>query len=231
MKLIFLLLIVSQVAVGQITELPKHRFKVMAEIPVQFGLGYEWQYSKRFSSNFQVGVLTQPNSTIILNTLQALGTSQDVILMLQDAFKFGMVYKGTLNYNFKRNYVGGFFQVIDLTGKDTPTALVETAMGVSISSYPRYPGKNSATPTNLTLHSSLFQAGVLYGRRFLVKKKSEIDLEFGISANVGSSSSVNSDVRDLSSLSKYANTYLASIYKSYAFVPSITIAYAVKIGK
>lgn len=209
----------------------RSRWKVIAEVPVQLGVGYEWHYSKRFSTSLQAGVLTPPNSTLILNALQALGTSQEVVLMLQSAFKFGTVYKGTLCYNFRKNYAGGFVQVLNLTGKDTPTTLVEDALGVSISSYPRLAGKSAATPTSLSLKSTLVQMGVMYGRRIGIGKRSELDLEFAISANLGSSSSLSSDTRNVEALSTYLDSYLADIYKSYAFVPSVTIAYAIRLGK
>ncbi len=210
----------------------RNRFKMMAEIPVQFGVGYEFNYSRRFSSNFQIGLLTQPNSSIVLYSLQALGTSQDVVLLLNDAFKSGVVSKGTLQYNFRKNYVGVFIQSISLKGEDTPTSVVENALNVSITSYPKYKGASNAPEDNLTLSSQLLQAGILYGRRFPIRKtRSEIDAEFGMGANIASSSSLSSKVRNLSALSDYTNLYLSSIYRSYAFIPSITIAYAVRIGK
>jgi hypothetical protein len=47
-----------------------------------------------------------------------LGTDQDIVVMINQAFQFGMVGEAGINYNFKRNYIGGFFQMIGLQGGD-----------------------------------------------------------------------------------------------------------------
>lgn len=205
--------------------------KVVAEVPVQFGLVYEGEISKRFSFSLSAGLMTQPNSTLIVNLLEELGTDEEITLMIDDAFKFGYVGEVGINYNFKRNYIGIFFQIIDLHAGDTPTSLVENYFGTSISSYPARNGRTTSTEKNLNLSSTLYQAGILYGRRFPLKnKRFEIDTELGISANVGSKSELTSDERNLSALSESVNSELAGYYSGYAFVPSLTLAVVYKLS-
>lgn len=204
--------------------------RLSAEVPVQFGLGYEGKISKRFSVAVSAGLLTQPNSTIIVNVLNELGTDEEITLMIEDAFKFGVVGELDINYNFNRNYVGCFVQVIGLHAGETPTSLIEDYFGTSVNSYPVKRGKTQSVEKYLKLNSTLYQAGILYGRRFPLKnKRFEIDAEFGFSANVGSNSTLSSDVRNLSTLSTAVDAELSGYYASYAFVPSLSVALVYKL--
>lgn len=206
--------------------------KISAEVPVQFALGYEGKITKRFSVALSAGVLTEPNSTLIVNILQAFGTDEEIALMIEDAFKFGLVGEAGLNYNFKRNYVGAFFQVIDLHAGDTPQSLVENYFGTSISSFPVKRGRTPSTEKFLSLTSTLYQGGILYGRRFPLKNKHlEIDAEFGVSANITSKSELTSDVRNLTTLSETVNAELAYYYAEYAFVPALTVSLVYKFRR
>lgn len=203
--------------------------KVQAEVPLQFGIGYESRLSNRFSFSLQVGLLTQPNSTLIVNILEAMGTDEQIALMIDNAFDLGVVGEAGINYNFRKNYFGTFVQIIGLQAGDTPTELIETYYGEDISSYPAKRRNIQTEEVTLSLRSTLVQAGVLYGRRFpLANKHFEIDAEFGISANIGSQSKLNSNDRDLQALSAEVDDELHYYYSHYAFVPSLTVALAYK---
>jgi hypothetical protein len=205
--------------------------KVMAEVPLQFGVGYEGSVTKRFSVALSVGVLTPPNSTLIIDVLKDLGTDPDITAMIQETFKLGIVGKMGINYNFKRNYIGGVFEVVGLQAGDVSTSLVEKHYGVNLENYPRK-GKATTTTNDLTLRSTLYQAGVLYGRRFPFRnKRYEIDTEFAFTANIGSKSTLYSNSRNVSSLSSAVNAELSGYYSSYAFVPSLLVAFVYKLNK
>jgi len=211
---------------------PSHLVRIQAEVPVQFGLGYEARLSKRFSAQFELGLLTEPNTSLILSTLEALGTDQSVVLMVEDAFQSGIVFEAGGRYNFRKYYTGVFAQLLLLTGKDTPNDLVESAMGVDLSDYPTRPNRNRTTETTLQLNSNLVQVGVMIGRRFPFKNgRTEFDVEFGFSKNIYSSSSISSETRNYETLSTAVDTYLADIYTDYAYVPSLTLALCHRIGK
>jgi hypothetical protein len=206
--------------------------KLKIQVPVQFGLGYEGKISDHFSFQASGGLLTQPNSDLIINALDAFGIDPEVTLLIKNALKFGLVGETGFNYNFKKNYVGVFFQVISLNGKDTPTSIVEDYFNTDVDNYPARKGRTVTSEKYLDLKSTLYQGGILYGRRFPFQNKHwEIDAEFGISANLGSQSKITSDSRDLSALSKLVDTELAGYYKDYAFVPSLTVCLVYKLGK
>lgn len=206
--------------------------KVIAEVPVQFGLGYEGKITNRLSFSLSAGIISQPNSTLIVNMLEELGTDQEIVLMIDDAFKFGILTELGVHYNFKRNYIGSFIQVIDLHAGNAPTSIVENYFGTSISNYPTTRIRASSEEKYLTLTSTLYQGGILYGRRFPLKnKRLEIDTEIGLSANIGSKSKLTSDERNLSALSETVNTELAGYYSTYAFIPSLTLSLAYKLSR
>lgn len=206
--------------------------KLLAEVPLQFGIGYEGKISNRFSVALSAGLLTQPNSTLIVDVLDAFGTDDAITVMITDAFKFGVVGKTGMNYNFKRSYVGSFFEIIALQAGDTPRTLIENYFGTSVNSYPARNGRGQSNEVYLRLSSTLYQGGVLYGRRFPLKNKQfEIDTEIAVSFNLGSKSKLTSEYRDLATLSKEVDTELSGYYSSYGVVPSLTVAFVYKFNK
>jgi len=211
---------------------PSSQLGIHAEIPVQIGIGFETFLSKRISVQVQGGVLTEPNSTLIISSLEALGTDPEIILMIENTFKFGIVGELGVRYNFKKNYAGAFFQNISLSGNDTPTSLIESYYDVDLSTYPTRPRKNSTVETSLTLRSQLYQVGVLYGRRLSFKNpRWNLNLELGISKNIASSSELSSENKNLEALSAEVEKELDYWYSNYAYVPSLTVVLAYSLKK
>jgi hypothetical protein len=204
---------------------------LLAEVPVQFGIGYEGKLSERFSVSLQGGVLSEPNSSIIIAVLGEFGTDEEIVLMIENAFKFGVVAEAGVNYNFRRNYVGIYSQMISLTGGDTPTDLIETYFNEDIDSYPARRGRTSSKEVFLTLKSTLYQVGILYGRRIPLSTRLSFNAEFAISANVGSKSNLNSDTRELDALSSEVDEELDGYFSSFAYVPSISIGLCYALRK
>ncbi|MEP4531963.1 MAG: hypothetical protein ABJ004_02680 [Cyclobacteriaceae bacterium] len=205
-----------------------HRTKLNVETPIQYGLGYEGRIYKNWNGVFQVGFLTEPNSTLVLNVLESFGVEQSVVLMIEDAFESGLVLEQGINYNLKRSYFGIFAQQYFLRGSDTPTELVEDAMGEDLSQYPRLQNRINSNDEAIELKSNLYQLGVLYGYRLPLKNQLELNFELAISVNLGSQSSVSSDERNYNDLSKRMDVYLGDIYRRYGYVPSITVAFVRK---
>lgn len=225
-SLAFLLLTFSQVAFAQ-----KSSLKVIAEVPLNFGIGYEYHISKHFSAGASAGVLTSPNSDLIIQYFRFIGTDEKLVLMIDDAFQLGIVGELNVNYNFKRNYVGIFAQAIGAQAGDVSSELVEDYFGTSIQDYPLLDGATNLSEKNLTVRTRLYQAGMLYGRRFPLKnKRLEIDVELGLSANIGSTSKFYSENRDYSELNKRFDAGLDAFYKAYAFIPSMAVMFVYKLG-
>jgi hypothetical protein len=206
--------------------------KVIAEFPLHFGVGYEGQIGAGFSMGGSMGVMTSPNSDIIITYLRFIGTEEELVLMIEDAFQLGWVGELNVNYNFKRNYVGLFGQAIGAQAGDVSPELVQDYFGVDLEDYPLKPGGTSGPERNLTIRTRLYQMGLLYGRRFPLKdKRFEIDAEVGLSANVGSTSKVYSDNRDFSELNERINVELQGFYSDYAFIPSLGVLFVYKFAR
>ncbi|MCI0751562.1 MAG: caspase family protein, partial [Flammeovirgaceae bacterium] len=211
------------------------RIKLLAEVPVQFGVGLEAPLSKKFSIAIQAGILTEPNSTLAIKTFEWLGTDKDIIIMIERAFKKGSVLEVGLNYNFPKSYLGVFYQRIILSGADSPSATYESYFGVDLENdaiATVKPGRPSNIEPYLTIESSFSQIGITYGRRFYFKNpRLGIDMELGISKNVGSITKVSSENRNLTTFSERVNDELDHWYLKYATIPSLTMALTYKLSK
>jgi hypothetical protein len=211
----------------------EHRFKIGTQIPFQYNIGYENRFTGRFSANLQAGILTKPYDQAIINIMSKLGVGDVYIRVLESAFKFGFVGDLSGRYHFGKNYTGIYGQFIRLSGQDTPSGLVESAFKVNLSNYPRK--RNQPIPAageNLFIQSSLVQLGILYGRRFLFKDPQwEIHAEFSISKNISSQTKVTSETREVVNLQTLINNELVSLYKDYAYIPSLNVYLVYKLGK
>jgi hypothetical protein len=206
--------------------------KVIAEFPLHFGIGYEGQIGKAFSAGGSVGVLTSPNSDLIITYLRFIGTEEELVLIIEDAFQLGIVGEVNFNYNFGRNYIGIFSQVIGAQAGDASPELIQNYFGVDLNDYPLKSGGSSAAEKNLTIKTRLYQLGLQYGRRFPLKdQRFEIDAEIGLSANIGSKSKIYSDNRDFSELNERVNIELQNFYKDYAFIPSMGVMFIYKFAR
>ncbi len=206
----------------------KHSIKALAEVPLQFGLGYEYHINKKFSISVQGGVLSEPNSTVVIWVLEKVGTTPEIIDVIRDSFKFGLVGELGANYNFGKNYVGTFGQFINLRGKGTAPDPVEEYFDENFSLFPLRPGSDP-DDRQVSVRSSLIQVGVLYGRRFPLKNEHlEIDAEFGVSKNVWSKSHLYSENRDLSEMDDEVDEKLDYYYSRYGYIPSLTVAFVYK---
>jgi hypothetical protein len=226
-SLICLILALANVAVAQ-----KSSLKVIAEFPLHFGIGYEGQVYKRFSAGGSVGVLTSPHSDLIITWLRFIGTEEELVLIIEDAFKLGVVGEVNVNFNIQRHYIGTFFQAIGAKAGDASAELIADYFDVNLQDYPLKPGGSSAPERNLTCRTRLYQLGLLYGYRFPFKdNRFEIDVEAGLSLNVGSKSSVYSDNRDFSQLNERLNVELQGFYKDYAYIPSVGVMFVYRFAR
>lgn len=206
----------------------KSALSIQWELPVQYGLRYDYKFSNRISGSIQTGLLSEPNSSTILSTLEVLGTDQITVLLIESAFQSGLTLEEGVNYHFKRNYIGLFSQQIFLVGEETPLGTVEILLEEDLSTAPRRQGRNEPIGQTLTLRSNLFQLGFQFGRIFPIGDTWHILSEIGFSFNVGANGSLESEQLELSRVSVEMDAYLDDIYANYALIPSITVGIAKK---
>ncbi len=134
------------------------------DIPYQHYAGVNLQY-EHTDYGFRTGILAKPYSGMILNLLEAFGTEDVYINMLESAFRFGWMNGLGASYKFGRNknwYAGPELRFDFLTASDTPTELVEAATGESILNlYPRF-----RDGIDIRLGLVMYAAGIRMGRTF-----------------------------------------------------------------
>jgi len=212
-------------------EAKKHHVRANLEFPVQMGIGYEYDLNQKVSLQTQLGLLREPNTSIVLWSLDVVGVDETTNNLLEQAFSSGTVWELGVNYQLSKYYIGIYHQMAWLTGEDTAEELVETVLNIDLDSRRIRRGRgsgggvdNSITESDITLNSTLNQLGLLIGRKFPIKNQNLI-LEFGISANLFSSSSLSSSDLDLAGVSESMDDYLKDVFSNYGFIPSITIGY------
>jgi hypothetical protein len=226
LPLLCLLILIYSSSIGQ------HSIKAGTQIPIQYALQYDYQFHPKWSGNVQVGVLTKPYDQAILSILKSLGVDQEIVNVLTSAFNFGIITQAGVSYHFKKNYVGITGAWMHLQAADAPVSAVEAAFGVSVTTYPIRPRQSLKSPVQLTLSSDLFNAGVLYGRRFTFKNpRIELHTEFGFAKTVASKSYIESEQRSVESLSTLVDNELQTDYPNYGYLPSINIFFVYKLGK
>jgi hypothetical protein len=214
-----------------IQSMAQHSIKVGTQIPIQYAFQYDYQFHPKWSGNVQAGVLTKPYDQVILSLLKSFGVDQEIVNVLTSAFNFGLITQAEVNYHFNKNYVGVTGSWIHLQAADTPISAVEAAFNVSIASYPLRPRQNAKSPVTLTLASDLYNAGILYGRRFTFKNpKIELHTEFSFAKTLGSSSYFDSPQKSLESLSTAVDNELKTDYLDYGYLPSINVFFVYKLG-
>jgi hypothetical protein len=112
------------------------------------------------------------------------------------------------------------------------TSQVEQNFNTDVSSLPVKSGRTEVEPTSIDLASNLTQIGILFGRIIPLKNPSwQVRLEFSVSKNIASTSTLTSSDRDLSTLQKEVDHHMDSWYSDYGYVPSLTFALAHAFGK
>ena len=200
----------------------EHSIQLNIEVPVQMGIGYDYQWTDRISSGVQVGILREPNSSIILASLDALGTDDATLDLIENAFSSGWVYEVDVHYHFSGFYAGIFTQYARLSGKETPEELLVQITGNELPQRRRIRQEK-----DITLESDLWQFGVLIGKKFDIGERGFLFTEIGFSMNIGSESTVKSEERNLAATSQFIEEYLSDIYASYAFIPSVSFGYGI----
>jgi hypothetical protein len=207
----------------------RHAVRIQAEMPVQLGVGYELQLLKNLSVVVQAGKLSRPNSLMMLNLMGSLGNKR-LEIMIKDTYRSGQVVEGGSNFHFGHNYVGAFAQYITMGGA-TGTATFESNFNTDLSVLPVKPGSTSTESSPIHLSTNLVQTGILYGRVLPLKNPDwQIRVEFSLSKNVASTSTIYSSRYDLSSLERYVNGQLDSWFNRYAYIPSLTVSMNYLLG-
>lgn len=204
-------------------------FKVGTDIPYQFSIGIGVEH-KSFGLAFETGVLTPPYSNAILNIIEALGTDELYINLLNSSFSFGSMNALQPHYLLgkNKNWAMGLDLRYDfLTASDAPTDVIEQLLE-----------RNLFTPLqrNRTVSMSLglLGTGLRLSRRFPLGKTNNHQVQIELSAikHIGTITNVQLNNLESEVLSKEVNTLLwDDVFKPYGYVGGLGVKYIYKFRK
>lgn len=202
-------------------------------VPFQYAAGIEYTLSKKFSIGFNAGIVTKPFDKIILEIMNSLGTSTSVTNTIGESFSFGYTLQPTLYWHFYRKYYAAIYgQYGYLQANNAPQDAIEAYYGVSLSQYPIR--RNTTQQADIIFSSSIYNAGLLVGRRFNFKKggsRFHLRTELAFTKIFGSYSTLSSGTRDLSKLSTEADAEMKDYYWQYGYLPTVNIYIAFRLNK
>lgn len=202
----------------------QQQLKIGTDIPLQYGIAYKYSPEKGIGGGLKVGILTEPHSSIILAIMEALGTKKAIVDIIREGFKMGIVIDGSGSWHWRKNYVGANLVYINLSSGETPLDVIDGNYDLSLLSYADpFSSIFGQESMQINLNSCLMQAGVHYGRRIPLKDKLELQLEFGVTKNIGSTNNFSSDYPYPLTIYNAIDEDLQEAYRKYAIIPTLGI--------
>jgi len=225
MKIYFFIFLALFFATGAFAQTNHLFIKAGTQIPFQHTFGTEFVLNSRIGFQMQYGLLTAPYEGNIRKVVALYETNEDLLQIIEDSFQSGTILGAGFNYHFGKNYIGGFGQYISLRNTSSASAALRAYYGFDFSILDVITG-----PVNLTLQSNLYNAGILYGRRFMIHKPNlQLHLEAGISKNITSRNVLQSNRPNIDNLGYVQNLYgqvdhsLRETYLTHLIIPTFNI--------
>lgn len=189
---------------------------VGTSLPVFYGIGVEGYFSPHIALRGEAGVLTTPYDVIILEVLKAFDTDELLLTTIGNAFSFGTNLQAVFNWHFRKNYIGATYSYLSLKAEDRPADIFQNYFGISM------PVRRQ---TSLILDCGLHNGGLLYGRKFQLKKPGfSVNLELSIQKTFSSTSKLGgSSGNEFTRLSNAIDNELSQYFIGYGYIPGINI--------
>lgn len=210
----FLLLAATNVS-GQKTSI-----QLGTQIPLNYSVGVNhFLVPDKLSGQFQFGFLTKPYDAAILELMEYFGTDESIVNTIGEAFSFGMVFQPAFRYHWKKSYAGVAYSYYALSAKDAPFDAIQNYYGI-------YFPNISSSRSEITLHSDLHNAGIMYGRKFIFKNVPNIQVNFELSIQKTFTSGNNlvfSKFPNPERLNQLVDDELDHYYLTYGYLPSVNV--------
>lgn len=204
-------------------------FKVGTDIPYQFSTGIGVEH-KSFGLAFETGFLIPPYSNAILNIIEALGTDELYINLLNSSFSFGSMNALQPQYLLGKNKnwtIGLDLRYDFLTASDASRDVMEQLLE-----------RNLFTPIQrnrkISMSLSLLGTGLRFSRRFPLGKTNNHQLQIELSAikHIGIKTNVQLNNLESEVLSDEVNALLwDDVFKPYGYVGGLGVKYIYKFAK
>jgi|GEM_PF-3048800 len=204
----------------------KLSFSIGTDIPYQYYVGTTLE-TKPVDFSYRTGMLTPPYSDAILSVIEALGTDEIYIDLLDGSYEFGWMNSIGGYYKFpKQNnwYLGGEFRLDHLTAADCPIALLEAVTGRSLR-----PVNPIHKRIEARLGLTMYALGMRLGRSFSIGKnnKHQINTEISMSKHIAIQSLLSVNNMNVKNLNQKLDELLwEDVFKNHGFVGGIGFAYS-----
>lgn len=200
---------------------------VGTQIPLQFTAGYEHRLSSKWSTRVQAGFVTKPYSGFIVDAMEAYGMDKYLSRVIRKSFQSGVVFGLGPNFHFGKNYLGLTGQYMRLkAGGITPADALSIHFQRDFSQF----DLNALPAFEFTMQSNIINAGLLFGRQFLLRNpRFAINAEAGIAKIIASKNSFSSNRPVVDQTGFAANLYkeldqeMRSAYWKHGFIPTINL--------
>lgn len=206
-------------------ETPTLSVLVGTDIPYQHSLGTELRVKDvRFS--LRTGLLVDPYSGLTLDLLDAFGTEDVYIRLLEASYQFGTMNGLGMQYLFGKKklwYVGPELRFDYVAASDTSSDLIEAVVGESRFNPPRF-GVNQQ---EIYLGLWLFAAGLRTGRVIPLGKNHNVHLELSFYKHYRNTTILYIDDQENKNITTSLNDLLwEDVFKPYGYLGGLGLAYS-----
>jgi hypothetical protein len=221
---LFLVFVFSLVVFVFQPVLAQQQLKIGTDVPLLYGIAYKYSPEKGIGGGLKAGILTEPHNSIILAAMEAFGTKSAIVDIVREGFKMGVVLDGNASWHWNKNYIGANLIYINLSAGEVPLDIIDGYYNLDLLSYADLLSSIFGEESmQIKLNSCLMQVGVHYGRRVPLKDKLELQLEFGLSKNIGSTNNFSSDYPYPQTIYNSIDEDLQEAYRKYAIIPTLGI--------
>lgn len=197
------------------------------QIPLQFTVGYEHRLSRQVSARVQVGIVSKPYSSFIVDAMEANGMDKYLSRVIRKSFRGGIVLGLGPNFHFGKNYFGITGQYMRFrAGGITPADALSIHFKKDFSQF----DLNGLPLFEFAMQSNIINAGLLYGRQFQLRHpRLALHAEAGIAKIVASNNSFSSNRSSVDRTRFAANLYaeldeeMRSAYWKHGFIPTLNL--------
>lgn len=191
--------------------------EVGTELPLNYSIGFGYNYSEELQFSFRAGILTKPYDLLILEIIELTGTEESLVNTIRDAFNTGLMAKGGVNYRFPEFYTGVFYSFWRIHATDVPVDIINNYFQLNLP-------PDFIDPIEYTLESDLHNLGILPGKTFPLSDNLILATEFSMAKSITSKNSISCKYDDDMVLaSNLIHKKPDPVYKKYAYLPSINV--------
>lgn len=196
------------------------------DIPYQFHLGAAFDLQRiRFS--VRSGLLTSPYSEGTLAFLDALGTPDVYVQLLEGSYQFGSMNSVGIQYLLGKDSrwsIGAEFRFDYLSASDTSSELIETVTGESIPTGGLLSSKEPEVRLGLLMYAAGLRVG--YGIPLGAEKKHEVLIELSAYKHYATQSSTFINDEEASRINDSLNEILwTEVFLPYGYLGGVGISY------